>query len=129
MPVLLDSASNVGSGSVKPALKHTNGSNSLRTIKYAKKRKYLLFEVFSNAMLCLFCTCSRLNRSAVAMATGRVSKSVGTSGQRPVFCPVHKQEALKLFCETCDTLTCRDCQLLEHKEHRSVGQHSVYSNH
>lgn len=45
-------------------------------------------------------------------------ESVGTSGQRPVFCPIHKQEPLKLFCETCDTLTCRDCQLLEHKEHR-----------
>ncbi|XP_065817187.1 E3 ubiquitin-protein ligase TRIM33 isoform X1 [Labrus bergylta] len=46
------------------------------------------------------------------------SESVGASGQRPVFCPIHKQEPLKLFCETCDTLTCRDCQLLEHKEHR-----------
>ncbi|KAB0386064.1 hypothetical protein FD755_001020 [Muntiacus reevesi] len=46
-----------------------------------------------------------------------VSESVGASGQRPVFCPVHKQEQLKLFCETCDRLTCRDCQLLEHKEH------------
>ncbi len=45
-------------------------------------------------------------------------ESVNASGQRPVFCPVHKQEPLKLFCETCDTLTCRDCQLLEHKEHR-----------
>ncbi len=34
------------------------------------------------------------------------------------YCPVHKQELLKLFCETCDKLTCRDCQLLEHKEHK-----------
>lgn len=46
------------------------------------------------------------------------TEAVGASGQRPVFCPVHKQEQLKLFCETCDRLTCRDCQLLEHKEHR-----------
>ncbi|XP_009903422.2 tripartite motif-containing protein 66 [Dryobates pubescens] len=35
-----------------------------------------------------------------------------------VFCPVHAQEPLKLFCETCDTLTCRSCLLTEHKEHR-----------
>jgi len=48
---------------------------------------------------------------------------VGASGQRPVFCPVHKQEQLKLFCETCDRLTCRDCQLLEHKEHRYKYYH------
>lgn len=45
-------------------------------------------------------------------------EAVGAPSQRPVFCPVHKQEQLKLFCETCDKLTCRDCQLLEHKEHR-----------
>ncbi|NXL55433.1 TRI66 protein, partial [Chordeiles acutipennis] len=35
-----------------------------------------------------------------------------------LFCPVHTQEPLKLFCETCDTLTCRNCLLTEHKEHR-----------
>ncbi|XP_015197734.2 E3 ubiquitin-protein ligase TRIM33 isoform X2 [Lepisosteus oculatus] len=56
------------------------------------------------------------------------SESVGTSGQRPVFCPVHKQEALKLFCETCDRLTCRDCQLLEHKEHRYQFLEEAFQN-
>ncbi|NWU88887.1 TRI66 protein, partial [Upupa epops] len=35
-----------------------------------------------------------------------------------VCCPVHTQEPLKLFCETCDTLTCHSCLLTEHKEHR-----------
>uniref|UniRef100_A0A8C4H6E4 E3 ubiquitin-protein ligase TRIM33 n=1 Tax=Dicentrarchus labrax TaxID=13489 RepID=A0A8C4H6E4_DICLA len=54
--------------------------------------------------------------------------SVGTSGQRPVFCPIHKQEPLKLFCETCDTLTCRDCQLLEHKEHRYQFLEEAFQN-
>ncbi|XP_072000930.1 transcription intermediary factor 1-alpha isoform X3 [Engystomops pustulosus] len=43
---------------------------------------------------------------------------VGANSQRPVFCPYHKKEQLKLYCETCDKLTCRDCQLQEHKEHR-----------
>ncbi|XP_028265700.1 E3 ubiquitin-protein ligase TRIM33 isoform X2 [Parambassis ranga] len=57
------------------------------------------------------------------------SESVGTSGQRPVFCPIHKQEPLKLFCETCDTLTCRDCQLLEHKEHRYQFLEEAFQNH
>uniref|UniRef100_A0A4W5LXX9 RING-type E3 ubiquitin transferase n=1 Tax=Hucho hucho TaxID=62062 RepID=A0A4W5LXX9_9TELE len=55
-------------------------------------------------------------------------ESVGASGQRPVFCPVHKQEPLKLFCETCDTLTCRDCQLLEHKEHRYQFLEEAFQN-
>ncbi|KAM3871622.1 E3 ubiquitin-protein ligase TRIM33 [Diretmus argenteus] len=56
------------------------------------------------------------------------SESVGTAGQRPVFCPVHRQEPLKLFCETCDTLTCRDCQLLEHKEHRYQFLEEAFQN-
>ena len=33
-------------------------------------------------------------------------------------CPTHKTELLKLFCETCERLTCRDCQLQNHKDHR-----------
>ncbi|XP_021338904.1 E3 ubiquitin-protein ligase TRIM33-like isoform X2 [Mizuhopecten yessoensis] len=41
-----------------------------------------------------------------------------TKGQKSMFCRTHKHEPLKLFCETCDRLTCRDCQLLEHKDHR-----------
>ncbi|XP_068125800.1 E3 ubiquitin-protein ligase TRIM33 isoform X2 [Hyperolius riggenbachi] len=56
------------------------------------------------------------------------SESVGASGQRHVFCPIHKQEQLKLFCETCDRLTCRDCQLLEHKEHRYQFLEEAFEN-
>ncbi|KAM3925624.1 transcription intermediary factor 1-alpha isoform 2-T2 [Leptodactylus fuscus] len=47
-----------------------------------------------------------------------VPPAVGANSLRPVFCPFHKKEQLKLYCETCDKLTCRDCQLQEHKEHR-----------
>nr|XP_057941769.1 E3 ubiquitin-protein ligase TRIM33 isoform X2 [Doryrhamphus excisus] len=57
------------------------------------------------------------------------SESMGGSGRRLVFCPIHKQEPLKLFCETCDTLTCRDCQLLEHKEHRYQFLEEAFVNH
>ncbi|CAN9515815.1 unnamed protein product [Ophioblennius macclurei] len=60
---------------------------------------------------------------------GTTSESTSPSGQRPVFCPVHKKEPLKLFCETCDTLTCRDCQLLEHKEHRYQFLEEAFQNH
>lgn len=35
-----------------------------------------------------------------------------------MYCTIHKQEPIKLFCENCDKLTCRDCQLQEHKEHK-----------
>jgi len=37
---------------------------------------------------------------------------------KPLYCKVHTQEQLKLFCANCEKLTCRDCQLIEHKDHR-----------
>ncbi|KAF4088283.1 hypothetical protein AMELA_G00080440 [Ameiurus melas] len=32
-------------------------------------------------------------------------------------CTSHKQERLKFFCVTCNQLTCRDCQLIDHRNH------------
>ncbi|CAG5105738.1 Oidioi.mRNA.OKI2018_I69.chr1.g2408.t2.cds [Oikopleura dioica] len=34
------------------------------------------------------------------------------------YCKEHPSEPLQLFCESCDMMTCRDCQLQHHKEHR-----------
>ncbi|XP_032445283.1 transcription intermediary factor 1-alpha isoform X1 [Xiphophorus hellerii] len=56
-------------------------------------------------------------------------EALGVSTQKPVFCDVHKQEPLKLFCETCDRLTCRDCQLLKHKDHNYQFLEDAYRNH
>ena len=42
----------------------------------------------------------------------------GLIKEKPLFCKVHPSEQLKLFCANCDKLTCRDCQLVEHKDHR-----------
>ncbi|KAM3587292.1 uncharacterized protein V6R79_001066 [Siganus canaliculatus] len=56
-------------------------------------------------------------------------EALGISTQKPVFCDIHKQEPLKLFCETCDRLTCRDCQLLKHKDHNYQFLDDAYRNH
>lgn len=40
------------------------------------------------------------------------------NGSANLFCSIHPHEKLSLFCETCDKLTCRDCQLIEHREHK-----------
>ncbi|XP_062869487.1 tripartite motif-containing protein 66 [Trichomycterus rosablanca] len=41
-------------------------------------------------------------------------------GHAVVMCPLHKQEPLELFCETCDLLACSICHLSAHKDHRLV---------
>ena len=35
----------------------------------------------------------------------------------PVNCQLHTDEVLKFYCETCSTLICRDCIVLEHASH------------
>lgn len=47
-----------------------------------------------------------------------VKEGVSDNKHRQIFCQTHKTETLKLFCLTCETLTCRDCQLNEHKDHK-----------
>ncbi|XP_036599779.1 transcription intermediary factor 1-beta-like [Trichosurus vulpecula] len=39
-------------------------------------------------------------------------------GEHTIYCSVHKYQPLALFCESCDTLTCQDCQLSAHKDHQ-----------
>lgn len=40
-------------------------------------------------------------------------------------CSTHTQEKLSLFCETCDKLTCRDCQLTDHRDHKYKFAHEI----
>ena len=46
------------------------------------------------------------------------SSTTDETKHKPLYCKVHPQEQLRLFCANCEKLTCRDCQLIEHKDHR-----------
>lgn len=45
-----------------------------------------------------------------------------------LYCSIHPQEKLSLFCEHCDKLTCRDCQLIEHRDHKYKFTHEIASD-
>lgn len=45
-----------------------------------------------------------------------------------LICSVHPNEKLSLFCENCDKLTCRDCQLTEHRDHKYKFTHEIASD-
>ena len=47
----------------------------------------------------------------------------------PVLCPKHNQEELKMYCETCDQSVCRDCCLVEHREHLVEYSEDVAHHH
>ncbi|EDO27124.1 predicted protein, partial [Nematostella vectensis] len=37
--------------------------------------------------------------------------------KQPLYCLKHKGEVIKLFCDTCDCLICKDCLIVDHKGH------------
>ncbi|XP_024873050.1 transcription intermediary factor 1-alpha-like isoform X3 [Temnothorax curvispinosus] len=42
-----------------------------------------------------------------------------------LFCTIHSHEQLSVFCQVCDRLTCRDCQLNEHRDHKYSFIHEI----
>ncbi|XP_028168858.1 transcription intermediary factor 1-alpha [Ostrinia furnacalis] len=51
-------------------------------------------------------------------ALAELQAAQATPSANDMFCRDHVQERLTLFCETCDRLTCRDCQLQHHRDHK-----------
>lgn len=86
----------------------------------SSRRNVALLFLFSFAATAASSSCLMLDISLMNAKSFHFSEIHGWSTQRPMFCGIHKQEPVKLFCETCDLLTCRDCQLVRHKDHRCV---------
>ncbi|XP_055782022.1 transcription intermediary factor 1-alpha-like [Salvelinus fontinalis] len=66
--------------------------------------------------LCSECVSAHRRVKVTKDHTIRLQPPTGVSAPT-VFCPTHKHEPIKLFCLTCDQLTCRDCQLMDHRNH------------
>nr|XP_046171207.1 transcription intermediary factor 1-alpha [Oncorhynchus gorbuscha] len=66
--------------------------------------------------LCSECVSAHRRVKVTKDHTIRLQRPTGVSAPT-VFCPTHKHEPIKLFCLTCDQLTCRDCQLMDHRNH------------
>ena len=48
-----------------------------------------------------------------------VVKRVGSKALvKPAFCEKHGGELVKLFCQTCQKTICRDCTIVDHREHK-----------
>ncbi|XP_042240001.1 transcription intermediary factor 1-alpha-like isoform X2 [Homarus americanus] len=63
----------------------------------------------------------KVTKDHIIKAKGEVdsdSPSAKNQVKKSLLCNVHTKEKLNLYCQTCDQLTCRDCQLIEHREHK-----------
>ena len=56
-------------------------------------------------------------RSHKTISLDELDKESIRSLDRPNHCDSHIGEALKLYCETCDQLICRDCTIVGHRSH------------
>ncbi|XP_064348660.1 tripartite motif-containing protein 66 isoform X2 [Camelus dromedarius] len=98
-----------------------------------EKRAAHILCTYCNRWLCSSCTEEHRHGPApggpLFTRTQKGSPGVnGGSGDFALYCPLHTQEVLKLFCETCDVLTCHSCLMVEHKEHRCRHLEEVLQN-
>ena len=72
--------------------------------------------------LCEFCTQAhqrgRGTSSHHVMSLEDAKQMGSVAVRKPIFCKEHDGELLKLFCETCDEAICRDCTIVQHREHK-----------
>ncbi|NXE21162.1 TRI45 protein, partial [Ardeotis kori] len=71
------------------------------------------------AYLCLFCCQAHRRQKKTASHTLTELENVKDCSQagKPLFCPSHPTEELRLFCEQCDHPVCRDCVVHRHRQH------------
>ncbi|XP_038938511.1 tripartite motif-containing protein 66 isoform X7 [Rattus norvegicus] len=98
-----------------------------------EKRAAHILCTYCNRWLCSSCTEEHRHVPApggplFARAQKGSSGVNGGSGDFALYCPLHTHEVLKLFCETCDVLTCHSCLMVEHKEHRCRHVEEVLQN-
>ena len=72
--------------------------------------------------LCQFCTefhkRSRSMKHHELMTMEQLKSNPGPQNiAEKIRCPKHKQKAIKLFCKTCQTTICRDCTIVDHRQH------------
>lgn len=66
-------------------------------------------------------------------STGKQIAAVSASfpqlpGRPPSFCDTHKNEVLRLFCDTCNEALCRECTMKEHRGHSFIYLQDAVQN-
>ena len=84
------------------------------------------------SFLCEFCSQAHLRgrgTSSHSILSLEEAKKMGSVAMaKPSLCREHKGELMKLFCVTCDKAICRDCTVVEHREHEYTFVREAYSS-
>ena len=75
-----------------------------------------------SVFLCNFCVTAHRRiipfKGHQILSLAQVQKLGSKALVKPSFCVKHAGETLKLFCETCQETICRDCTIVDHREHK-----------
>ena len=75
-----------------------------------------------SVFMCDFCVTAHrrflATRGHQILSMAEVQKIGSKALAKPSFCAKHTSETLKLFCETCQETVCRDCTIVDHREHK-----------
>ena len=52
------------------------------------------------------------------LSLAEVKKLGSKALAKPAFCTKHTDEVLKLYCDTCQKIICRDCTIVDHRDHK-----------
>ena len=73
-------------------------------------------------LLCTFChdyhrNSRKLSKHNVSQEGAKQLQTATIIKPEEHYCPYHEERALRLYCETCNLLVCRDCTTGDHKDH------------
>ena len=75
-----------------------------------------------SVFMCEFCVTAHkritVTKRHQILSLAEVQKLGSKALVQPAFCVKHTGETLKLYCETCQETICRDCTIVDHREHK-----------
>ena len=75
-----------------------------------------------SVFMCEFCVTAHkritVTKRHQILSLAEVQKLGSKALVHPAFCVKHTGETLKLYCETCQETICRDCTIVDHREHK-----------
>ncbi|KAL9963675.1 hypothetical protein ACROYT_G027202 [Oculina patagonica] len=83
------------------------------------------------SFLCEFCSQAHLRARGTSshniMSLEEAKQMGSVAMAKPSLCKEHEGEVMKLFCVTCDKAICRDCTVVEHRDHEYTFVREAYS--
>ena len=110
--------------------KKMHSGNSIPCERCVKRNSGSAVVFCCQCCLCLCQSCKEdhqwwretVQHKLVPVGEGKKTEKYGNNmpqiAHKPMYCSMHTDEKLKFYCQNCEILSCRDCILLKHSNHK-----------